>query len=150
MDHLVAVERGSHWRSLHDIRREVLFETGVFPFIYDENHPDDRAAGNTPYLLMSDEKPIGVVRLDLRGTIGVVRLVGIKEAYQRRGHGRTLSALIDRAAIASGITQLCVNAFVDAVGFYEKTGWQHQLWDAAELASLNGRGSQMTKKLQPR
>lgn len=150
MDHLIRVERESHWRSLHDIRREVLFETGIFPFVYDENHPDDRAAGNMPYLLMSDETPIGVVRLDRRGTIGVVRLVGIREAYQRRGHGRMLSALADRAAAADGITQLCVNAFVGAIGFYEKTGWQHAIWDAIELAGLNGRGSQMTKTIPSR
>jgi GNAT superfamily N-acetyltransferase len=150
MHELVKVEQSAQWRRLHDIRREVLFDTGIFPFNYDENHPDDRADGNVPYLLLSAGSPIGVVRLDQRGAIGVVRLVGILAGHQRQGHGRALGQLVDARAIASGITQLRVNAFVDATGFYEKSGWRHEVWDAEELARANGRGVQMVKALGAR
>lgn len=147
MNQLVKVEQPPHWRGLHNIRREVLFDTGVFPFEYDENHPDDRARGNTPFLLISGGTPIGVVRLDQHGTIGVVRLVGILTAYQRQGYGRALSELLDAQAVASGVTQLRVNAFIDAVGFYEKSGWEHAVWDQDELEKANGRGVQMIKNV---
>ena len=150
MDQLIKVEQPLHWRGLHDIRREVLFDTGVFPFEYDENHPDDRAEGNTPYLLISGGKPIGVVRLDQRETIVVVRLVGILTAYQRQGYGRTLGELVDLQAIAGRVTQLRVNAFINAVGYYEKSGWQHAVWDQDELEMANGRGVQMIKNIGPR
>ena len=87
---------------MHAIRREVLFDTGVFPFVYDENRPEDRAEGNTPYLLMLDNEPAGALRLDQCGTAGVVRLVTVIPARQRQGHGRAMSGLVDAEAIARG------------------------------------------------
>ncbi|KQO49397.1 hypothetical protein ASF24_09655 [Methylobacterium sp. Leaf86] len=145
MYRLTKVESAEHWRDLHAIRRETLFETGVFPFVYDENRPEDRRSGNTPYLLLLDGKPIGVVRLDVHDSIGVVRLVGISAAWQRQGHGRALSDLIDEEAAAHGISELRVNAYKDAIGFYEKTGWVRQNWDADELSRLAPGNVQMIK-----
>jgi GNAT superfamily N-acetyltransferase len=144
---LKKLELPEQWSSLHEIRREVLFDSGEFHHPYDENHPDDRMDGNTPYLLYSDDHPVGVVRLDQRGTLGIIRLVGIRSAFQRRGLGRVLSTLVDGQAIVSGITQLRVNARTDALGFYEKTGWHRAIWDAIELANSDGRCVQMIKDI---
>ena len=145
---LVKVESAGHWRALHQIRRETLFDTGIFPFIYDENRPGDRQIGNTPYLLLLNGNPVGVVRLDIRDVVCIVRLVGISEAFQQQGHGRALSGLIEEKVAAHGISELRVNAFKDAIGFYEKMGWFQQTWDPVELCSLAPGNVQMVKTVQ--
>lgn len=145
MDELRKVESADDWTHLHAIRRKVLFDTGIMPFSYDENHPDDRVSGNVPYLLKFDQLPIGVVRLDTRGTICTVRILGISEQYQRYGHGRALSALIDATARSSGVRFLRVNAASGSVGFYKKTGWLPEIWDEEANGRLPPGTVQMTK-----
>ena len=147
MYELKRVEATEDWRQLHAIRRAVLFSPGQHKFEYDENHPDDRAEGNVPYLLLLDGAPIGVVRLDQRGSLGVVRLVAIGSERQREGHGRIMSDLIDAEALRLGLTELRVNAAADAVGYYDKTGWKRGSWDPTELTGLAENCVQMTKSL---
>jgi GNAT superfamily N-acetyltransferase len=144
---LKKVETAEDWRELHAIRRAVLFPPGRHQFEYNEHHPDDRAEGNVPYLLLLDGAPIGVVRLDQRGSLGVVRLVAIRSERQREGHGRMLSDLIDGEALRLGITELRVNAAAEAVGYYEKTGWAQGSWDPTELTGVAETCVQMTKLL---
>jgi GNAT superfamily N-acetyltransferase len=147
MYELKRVETPQGWRELHAIRRAVLFPPGRHKFEYNENHPDDRAEGNVPYLLLLDGAPIGVVRLDKHGSLGVVRLVAIRSERQREGHGRIMSDLVDAEAARLGITELRVNAAADAVGYYEKTGWKRDSWDPTELTGLAENCVQMTKSL---
>jgi N-acetylglutamate synthase-like GNAT family acetyltransferase len=147
MYELKRVETVEDWRQLHAIRRAVLFSPVRHKFEYDENHPDDRAEGNVPYLLLLDGAPIGVVRLDKRASLGVVRLVAIRSERQREGHGRIMSDLIDAEELRLGITELCVNAAADAVGYYDKTGWKRGSWDPTELTGLAENCVQMTKSL---
>lgn len=135
------------WAAMHAIRRAELIHPGRHAVAYDENHPDDRAAGNIPFLLLHRDRPIGVVRLDVRGDRGIVRLVAVIAPEQRRGHGRALSDLVDAEARRHGVTTLLVNAAADAVGFYEKTGWQRVAWDPAERKGLAADAVQMTKVL---
>jgi hypothetical protein len=50
---LHSLRNAADWAAYHDIRRRVLFEergSGA----YDENHPDDRLAGNHPKVLICD------------------------------------------------------------------------------------------------
>ena len=117
------VETPEDWQALHRIRRAVLFAPGRRSMAYDENHPDDRAAGNTPYLLLADGEAVGVARLDQRGTEGIVRSVAVVDDRQGTGLGRVLDELLEAEARRLGITKLRVSANDDAVGFYEKTGW---------------------------
>ncbi|WNJ90641.1 GNAT family N-acetyltransferase [Bosea sp. 685] len=144
---LVRVRSAEDWKALHAIRRAVLFKPGRHAFEYDENHPDDRIESNSLFLLMSAGEAIGVVRLDRHGRIGIVRLVAIMADRQRRGHGRSLSQLIDAEASRVGLTALRVNAAADAVGYYEKTGWHRSEWDPAELSGLAAGCVQMEKSL---
>jgi hypothetical protein len=55
-------------RVYHDIRREVLFEARGQFGVYNENHPDDVAAGNHAKLLLHRGHPVGVIRIDVSGT----------------------------------------------------------------------------------
>jgi GNAT superfamily N-acetyltransferase len=76
-------------------------------------------------LLKLNGRPIGTTRLDNLGDHkGVVRLVAIATDAQRRGHGRILSELVDDYALRLGLNTLLVNADPDAVGYYEKMGWE--------------------------
>ena len=131
--HLKRVERPDEWSAMHDIRRAVLFAPDRHGVAYDENHPDDRADGNTPFLFFDDGKPVGVARLDARGEVGIVRLVAIIADRQRTGLGRAMDAALAAEARRRGIWLLRVNAAADAIGFYTKTGWHKADWDPAEL-----------------
>jgi hypothetical protein len=141
------VRSADDWLNMHRIRRSVLFAPGRHSIQYDENHPDDRAEQNIPFLLLLDSRPIGVVRLDLKGTIAVVRLVAIVCEEQRKGHGRRLDSLVEAEARRRSVTTLRVNAAPDAVGYYEKTGWRQFAWDKSELVGLAEGCVQMTKQL---
>ncbi|PYE86413.1 GNAT family N-acetyltransferase [Phyllobacterium leguminum] len=135
------------WRRLHEIRRTVLFRPGRQSVAYDENHPDDRAADNVPYLLHLDDRRIGVVRLDFRGEIAIVRLVAIAADEQGKGHGRQLDALVATEAKRRGVKSLHVNAAPEAVGYYEKMGWKRAGWDPDELTGIARNCTQMTKQM---
>ena len=134
--HLKRVERPEEWRAMHDIRRAVLFAPGRHAIAYDENHPDDRADGNTPFLFLSDNTPVGVARLDVRGEVAIVRLVAIVADKQRAGLGRAMDLALVAEARRHGVSLLRVNAAADAVGFYKKAGWHKADWDPAELTGL--------------
>jgi GNAT superfamily N-acetyltransferase len=142
------VQSPEDWNALHQIRREVLFTRGRHPATtYDDQHPDDRAEGNTPYVLVVDGTPLGVVRLDVRGNVASVRLVAIAVAHQRRGYGRLLDDLIEGEAKGRGVTLLRVNSAPNAVGYYQRMGWKREAWGPAELVGIAVDCVQMTKSL---
>lgn len=146
---LRAVETDAEWAAMHDIRRRVLFapRRHRMKIDYDENHPDDRAENNVPHVLMLDEAPIGVARLDLKGDHAVVRLVAIEPGRQGQGFGAMMDKMLTEKAWQLGVKQLRVNAAPDAVGFYEKAGWRLETWDADELAGIASDCVQMVKDL---
>jgi GNAT superfamily N-acetyltransferase len=147
---LRAVGTADEWRALHDIRRATLFAPGRHgdDVVYDEQHPDDHDPVNQPFLLLLDGVPVGVLRLDRRAIAeGVVRLVAIAPALQRQGHGRAMSDLVDAEARRRGMRRLVVNAHESAIGFYERTGWHRESWDAAELVGIASHCVQMAKAL---
>ncbi|WP_245419745.1 GNAT family N-acetyltransferase [Phyllobacterium salinisoli] len=145
---LRSVSSPEDWLHLHAIRRSALFTPGRHSFAYDENHPDDRAPGNLPFLLLADSRPVGVVRLDLRGEIAIVRLVAIADEEQGKGHGRKLDRLIEAEARRRHVRQLRLNAAPAALGYYEKMGWRRANWDPDELVGLAENCIQMSKELE--
>lgn len=135
------------WKSLHDIRREVLFvpDSGSAP--YDENHPDDRTEGNKPFLVNCEGQTVGVARLDRLGNVAVVRLVAIKGEKQQKGHGRKLLQLLEEEAARIGVKTLRVYAAMDAVGFYERMSWKQKSWPRSEFEAPAGEAVQMEKRI---
>lgn len=144
---LRAVQSDDEWAAMHDIRRRVLFAPGrhATDIVYDDNHPDDRAPENVPHILMLDEQPIGVARLDLKGDHAVVRLVAISPEHQRNGFGEIMDKMLTEKCWELGVKQMRVNAAPDAVGFYEKTGWRKESWDPEELVGIASNCVQMVK-----
>ena len=58
-----------------------------------------------------------------------------------------MSALVDREARRRGVRLLRVNAAPEAVGFYERTGWQPREWDCDELSGIAADCIQMERRL---
>ncbi len=145
---LVEVAEAQDWADFHAIRRVELFEAKGRFGIYDDRHPDDYADFAHPYLLKRDGRALGTTRLDLFGQgRAAIRLVAIKAAEQSRGHGRVLEQMVAERARGFGVDTLLVNAAAEAVGFYEKTGWERFEWDPAELVNIAGACIQMRKLL---
>lgn len=146
---LKPVTTEAEWQAMHHLRRTTLFSPDRSRRLptYDENHPDDRAPDKVPYLLIADGAPIGMVRLDFRGPTAVVRLVAVATELTRQGHGTVLDRLVAETARARGVETLVVNSAPDAVGFYEKCGWQRHVWDADELVGSAADCVQMRKAL---
>src|SRR5215472_13094495 len=67
--------------------------------------------------------------------------------FRGGGHGRKLAELVEAYARNRGIRRLFVNAAVDAVGYYEKLGWQCFSCDETELSGIAAGTVQMTKSL---
>jgi len=111
------------WRAFHDIRREVLFENRGKLEAYIENHPDDSKPGNHPLIFFYKGVSIGVIRVDIFGTVAWFRRVAVREDLQRLGHGRALLRLAEAFAKAEGCNEARCNAAVEAVGFYERCGY---------------------------
>ena len=102
-----------------------------------------------PLLLKFRGVPIGTTRLDFLGNKeGVIRLVAIRADYQNAGHGRVLSAMVEEQAKADGIATLFVNAAPEALGYYEKTGYERHGWSPSELVGIAADCIQMRKRLQ--
>jgi GNAT superfamily N-acetyltransferase len=142
---LVSPADAASWCAFHDIRREVLFEARGHHGIYDENHPDDRAAGHHPKLLLHRGRPVGVIRIDISGHEGILRRVAIRSELQRTGHGRTMLSLAEAFAVSHGCGRLASHVARDAVGFYEKCGFSSA--EASVAGSPNGESVLMTKLL---
>jgi len=124
---LRAAGSDEEWRAFHVIRRKVLFENRGKAESYVENHPDDFKTGNHPLILLFKGVPIGVIRVDVSETVAWLRRVAIREDLQRLGHGRALVRLAEEFAKAEGCHEVRTNAAVEAVGFYERCGYEHDL-----------------------
>jgi len=124
------------WGVFHEIRRKVLFENRGKGEGYIENHPDDSIRGNHPLVLICDGSIIGVVRIDISGTVAWLRRVAIREDLQRLGHGRVLLNLAEEFAKTKGCTEVRSNAAVEAVGFYERCGYVRDLAVSAPAQSV--------------
>lgn len=136
------------WRAYHDIREAVLW-TARGRSGYSRNHVDDYAVpANQPLLLKVDGRPVGAMRLDDFGDgTGCVRLVAIAAEEQGRGLGRIMSGLWEERARSTGLHTLYINAAPEALGFYERLGWERFVWSRAELESFAADCIQMRKRI---
>jgi len=131
-DHtLRAPNSDEEWRVYHAIRRKVLFENRGQFGVYDENYPDEFETINHPLILIHKSVPIGVIRIDIDGSVAWFRRVAVREELQRAGHGRALLGLAEAFARGEGCYEVCSNVAADAVGFYEACGYLRDSTKAA-------------------
>ena len=121
---LISPSSVEQWQTYHAIRRKVLFENRGFFNRYQEDHPDEFRDGNHPFVLIHDSEIIGVIRVDIDGTVAIFRRVAIRDDLQRRGHGKQMLELAEAFARRSGCA--LIRSFVnpEAVTFYERCGFE--------------------------
>ena len=100
------------------IRRRVF---GGEQGVSDEHDRDPRDADAFHLLLIRDGETIGTARLLRDGTIGRVALLPTARGH---GLGRVLMAAVEGLARAQGIRRVHLHAQVQAIGFYERLGYQ--------------------------
>jgi GNAT superfamily N-acetyltransferase len=115
----------SEWATYHDIRRHVLFELRGRGLSYDASHPDEHRAGHHPLVLWAGDAAVGVLRVDITGTVAVFRRVAVRPEVQRRGYGQQLLRLAEQFAKTHGCTRIESHVDPDAVAFYERCGFAH-------------------------
>jgi N-acetylglutamate synthase-like GNAT family acetyltransferase len=115
------------WQQYHAIRRRVLWENRGQYGVYDDKHPDESKPGRYPMVLVREGQAIGVIRIDIEGRQAIFRRVAIRDDIQRSGHGRVMLKLSEDFALRHGCDHLYSFVAPDAVGFYEKCGFQRDL-----------------------
>jgi len=113
----------AEWASYHEIRQHVLFERRGRGAEYDPRHPDEAKPGNHPLLLLHDDVPLGVVRVDVDGDRAIFRRVAIREDAQRLGHGRAMLEAAEAFARGQGCVRVESHVDLDAVPFYLRCGF---------------------------
>jgi GNAT superfamily N-acetyltransferase len=123
------VESLTDWHAYHNIRRTELFAVHCPDVIYDSNHPDEREPSNLPHVLEVDGTIAGTIRIDLMGArCAAYRLIAIRKALQRRGHGTRLLALAEQLVGELGCAQVTIQSAPAAVPFYLKNGYAKGDW----------------------
>jgi GNAT superfamily N-acetyltransferase len=123
------VESLTDLHAYHNIRRTELFAVHLPDMVYDSNHPDEREPSNLPHVLEVDGIIAGTIRIDLMGArCAAFRLIAIRKALQRRGHGTRLLALAEQLVAELGCAQVTIQSAPDAVPFYLKNGYAKGDW----------------------
>ena len=123
---MVAITTPLHWANNHDIRRSVLFESRGRFGVYDENHPDDHASTNHPFLLFVNGVAVAAVRVDL-GTepqVAVFRRLAVHTPSQRQGYGSALMQRAEAFAKQKGCRIFVAHVAPDAIEFWSKLGYR--------------------------
>jgi GNAT superfamily N-acetyltransferase len=123
------VESLTDWHAYHNIRRTELFAVHCPEIVYDSNHPDEHEPSNLPHVLEVDRVIAGTIRIDLMGArCAAFRLIAIRKALQRRGHGSRLLALAEELVAELGCAQVTIQSDPSAVPFYLKNGYTTGNW----------------------
>jgi hypothetical protein len=123
------VHSAGDWAAYHAIRRSAIFAALLPGQAYDEHHPDEFKPDNFPHVLAADGDVVGTVRIDLiDATQAGLRLIGIRNDLQRRGHGAVLLKLAEAAARALGRTEVIINAHPTSLTFYLANGYAEGDW----------------------
>jgi GNAT superfamily N-acetyltransferase len=122
------VDSTADWMAYHDIRRAELFACAPASD-YDVDHPDEHEPSNLPHVLDLDGQVIGTIRIDLLGSARVAfRLVAIRGACQRLGHGSALLRLAEALVDDLGYSQVTVNASATVLPFFMRHGYAPGDW----------------------
>ena len=123
------VESLTDWHAYHNIRRADLFAVHCPDVVYDSNHPDEREPSNLPHVLEVDGTIAGTIRIDLMGVrCAAFRLIAIRKALQRRGHGTRLLSLAEQLVAELGCAQVTIQSAPGAVPFYLRNGYTKGDW----------------------
>ena len=122
---LVSPEDSSGWSAYHKIRREVLWESRGRTN-YRDDHPDECAPDHYPMLFFVNDRPVGVLRVDIDSERkeGIFRRVAITVNEQRQGYGKKMMNAAEDFAVKIGCNRFVSYVARDAAPFYEKLGYR--------------------------
>jgi hypothetical protein len=131
------VHSPADWAAYHAIRRSAIFAALLPGQAYNEHHADEFKPDNLPHVLAVDGDVVGTVRIDLiDATQAGLRLIGIRNDVQRRGHGAVLLKLAEEVAGALGRSEVVINAHPTSLTFYLANGYAEGDWrDAGPVAT---------------
>ena len=136
-DHILRPpQNDDEWHAYHAIRRTVLFENRGQRSTYIENHPDELKPGNHPLVLVQCGAILGVIRVDVDGSVAWFRRVAIREDKRGSGHGRVLLKLAEAFANRQGCVEILSNVARGAVGFYVRCGYSKDTSTAGQIDSV--------------
>jgi GNAT superfamily N-acetyltransferase len=140
----------SEWEAYHHIRRSELFDRRGRGPQYNEHHPDEAASGNYPLLLFRDSVPIGAIRVDTGQPLVLFRMVSVRRDIQGSGAGRAMLHLAEVFARNAGAERVGLYSAPEAVGFYERCGF-NRMPDVEPIGDSIPMGkSIVTESLGPR
>ncbi|AUH32762.1 GNAT family N-acetyltransferase [Paracoccus tegillarcae] len=118
----------------HAIRRAVFIdEQGID----DADEWDDLDEKAVHLLAWQDGEPVGTARILLKGSIGRIGRICVMPEARGTGLGRMLlKASMDVLRSRQGISQAMLSAQVQAIGFYQKLGFEvaGDVYDDAGIA----------------
>jgi len=120
---LRAPDTPDEWSAYHQIRRSELFDRRGRGDQYNDHHPDESAPGNFPLLLFRDAVPVGTIRIDTGQPLVLFRMVTVRHDAQGTGAGREMLRRAEAFARAHGGERVALYSAADAVGFYERCGY---------------------------
>ncbi len=74
------------------------------------------------YVTIVDDEVVGTGMIDLRS--GKIDAVFVQPAFMGRGIGRQMMWYLERLAVAAGISQISLEATLNATSFYRAVGFQ--------------------------
>lgn len=94
---------------------------------------DDNDRENTNYVVaIAGKYPVGTCRLNwLDEKTGKIERVCVLEEYRTKGIGKQVILEAEKWMQEKGISKILISSRVDAVGFYEKLGYEVN-WDTRE------------------
>ncbi|GAB2964023.1 hypothetical protein GCM10027048_36650 [Hymenobacter coalescens] len=113
------------WAAYYQLRYQVLRQPWQQP-PGSERADDDEQPSTTHALWRAPDGTVGgVARLSPSGpSQGQVRYMAVAPAWQGRQAGRQLLEYLEAAARQQGFTELVLHARQNAVGFYERLGYE--------------------------
>lgn len=105
-----------------DVRHEVFVEEQGVSVDLEHDQYDDHA---THFVAYDGDQPVGAARLrEYDDGIGKIERVAVRAPRRGEGWGRKIMAAVETAAREEGFVTLRLDSQNDAIGFYERLGYE--------------------------
>jgi predicted GNAT family N-acyltransferase len=103
------------------IRNAVFVEEQEVPLSLERDEEDDRAFHLIAFV---DGEPLGTARMLFNGERGKIGRVAVLKKARGRGVGKALMETLKVQAYSRGLKELCLNAQIQVIPFYQELGYR--------------------------
>lgn len=127
---VVRVRTAEERQEALDVRHDVFVDEQGVSIDRERDEYDDRA---THFVAYDGTQPVGAARLrpyvaadedKSEGEIGKIERVAVRSERRGEGWGRKIMAAVETTAREEGFTTLRLDSQHDAIGFYERLGYE--------------------------